>query len=92
MNSKQQERLTRFAEGCVRRDLEAATFFRTHFERYTAEVEKERQQLLRLLRDRNKRLRKILLIINGAKLTHTAQTRDVETKIRYYCTRAKVRF
>jgi hypothetical protein len=47
-------------------------------------VEKERQQLRRLLKDRNKRLRKIRLTINGAMLTHTAQTRAVEHKIKYY--------
>lgn len=64
MNTRQQERQTRNAEVSVRQDLEEAKFFRTRFERYTAEVEKERQQLRRLIRNRNKRLRQIILIAN----------------------------
>lgn len=93
MNTRQQFNMTRDLEGCVRRDLSEAQNFRTHFERYTAQVEIERQQLKRLLRDRTRRLRQILLTINGAMLTHTAQTRAVERRIKYYSnTKKKVKF
>lgn len=96
MNIKQQANATRFKEVLARQQLETGTKTarrfrrdaRPAFEAYVHEVDKQVDQLNRLLKDSRKRLRKLLLFANGfLPAEHCGPCNELQSEVRKLASR-----